>query len=239
LFKKQDDYIRNVKLFVKRVFITDEFIDFIPKYLSFVKAMIDAEDAPLNVSRETLQQHRTLRLIQKHVIKKILEMIGNISKDDKKYETFMKEFGTSLKVGAIEDKLNSQKIVKLLQFHSSYTKSNMTSLDEYIGRMKKNQTDIYFVTGSSVEEAEKSPFLERLIARNYEVLYLTEPIDEIFVQHVSMYNGKMFQNIAKGNLKFGDEDEQEKEEQEKLKAKFSKLLESIQKTLDDHVEKGQ
>ncbi|CAG8462499.1 11805_t:CDS:10 [Ambispora leptoticha] len=237
LFKKAEDFIRSIKLFVKRVFITDEFIDFIPKYLQFIRAIVDADDLPLNVSRETLQQHKTLVLIKKRIVKKILEMISALSHDQEKYTTFIKEYGSILKLGAIEDDRNRKKVAKLLRFPSSHKPGNLTSLDEYISRMKKGQDKIYVMTGSSVEEIKQSPFLERLQARGYEVLYLTEPIDEMLIQHMPGYDGKVFQNAAKGNLKFGDETDESKEEFEKIKSEFIRLQDWMQATLIEYVEK--
>ncbi|CAG8527637.1 15835_t:CDS:2 [Dentiscutata heterogama] len=235
LFQKVQDFARNIKLFVKRVFITDEFLDFIPKYLAFIKAIIDADDLPLNVSRETLQQHRALQLIKKRIIKKTLDLIADLKNDDVKYNKFLKEFGTSLKVGAIEDNENRKKIAHLLKFPSSYKGSNWTTIDDYISRMKKDQDKMYFVTGSSVEEVEKSPFIEGFVARGYEVLYMVEPIDEMLVQHMPGHGGKMFQNIAKGNI---DIDKSSFEDKAQLKFKFAKLTEWMQTILTDQVEKN-
>ncbi|CAG8617133.1 1248_t:CDS:10 [Funneliformis caledonium] len=232
LFQKVQDYARNVKLFVKRVFITDEFLDFIPKYLGFIRAIIDADDLPLNVSRETLQEHRTLQLIKKRIIKKCLDLIADLTKDDEKYEKFLSEFGTSLKIGAIEDNSNRKKIAQILKFPSSYKEANSTTLDDYISRMKKGQDKMYFITGGSVEEVQNSPFVEGLVARGFEVLYMVEPIDEMLVQHMPGHGGKMFQNIAKGDFKFGDED---LVESQKLKSKFVKLIDHMQATLIDQV----
>ncbi|CAG8816174.1 30386_t:CDS:2, partial [Racocetra persica] len=231
LFQKVQDFARNVKLFVKRVFITDEFLDFIPKYLAFIKAIIDADDIPLNVSRETLQHHRSLQLIKKRIVKKTLELIADLKNDDVKYTKFLKEFGTSLKIGAIEDNENRKKIAHLLKFPSSYKGSNWTTIDDYISRMKKDQDKMYFVTGSSVEEVEKSPFIEGFVARGYEVLYMVEPIDEMLVQHMPGHGGKMFQNIAKGNINFGGETDIHSTSE--LKFKFIKLSEWMQTILTD------
>ncbi|CAG8527333.1 10864_t:CDS:2 [Acaulospora colombiana] len=232
LFQKIQDYARNVKLFVKRVFITDEFLDFVPKYLAFIKAIVDADDLPLNVSRETLQQHKILQLIKKHIIKKTLDMISNLSKDDEKYEKFLKEFGVSLKVGAIEDDNNRKKIAQLLRFPTSNKELNWTSLDGYISRMKKNQQDIYFLAGSSVEEIEKSPLLEGFKVWGFEVLYMIDPIDEMLVQRMPGHGGKIFKNIAK------DVDVNvDLEKMSKLKFKFLKLTNWIQTILSDYVEK--
>ncbi|RIA93742.1 heat shock protein gp96 [Glomus cerebriforme] len=234
LFQKVQDYSRNVKLFVKRVFITDEFLDFVPKYLAFIRAIIDADDLPLNVSRETLQQHKFLQLIQKRIIKKCLDLIADLSKDEEKFTKFLSEFGTSLKVGAIEDNKNRKKIAQLLRFPSSYKGSNSTSIDDYISRMKKGQDAMYFITGASVEEVQNSPFVEGLVARGYEVLYMVEPIDEMLVQHMPGHGGKMFKNIAKGEFKFENED---LAEVQKLRSRFTKLIDNMQSTLIDQVEK--
>jgi len=222
-----------VKLFVKRVFITDEFLDFVPKYLAFIRAIIDADDLPLNVSRETLQQHKTLQLIKKRIIKKSLDLITDLSKDEEKYTKFLSEFGTSLKVGAIEDNKNRKKIAQVLRFPSSYKEANSTTLDDYIGRMKKGQESMYFITGASVDEVQNSPFVEGLVARGYEVLYMIEPIDEMLVQHMPGHGGKMFQNIAKGEFKLNED----LAETQKLKSKFVKLIDHMQSTLSDQVEK--
>ncbi|CAG8635227.1 21457_t:CDS:2 [Cetraspora pellucida] len=238
LFQKVQDFARNVKLFVKRVFITDEFLDFVPKYLAFIKAIIDADDIPLNVSRETLQHHRALQLIKKRIVKKTLDLIADLKNDDVKYTKFLKEFGTSLKVGAIEDNENRKKIAHLLKFPSSYKGSNWTTIDDYISRMKKNQDKMYFVTGASVEEVEKSPFIEGFVARGYEVLYMVEPIDEMLVQHMPGHGGKMFQNIAKGNINL-ETGIDGIESLTQLKFKFAKLTEWMQVVLADQVEKTQ
>ncbi|CAJ0649617.1 9736_t:CDS:2 [Entrophospora sp. SA101] len=235
LFQKVQDFTRNVKLFVKRVFITDEFLDFVPKYLQFIRAIIDAEDLPLNVSRETLQQHRALRLIKKRIVKKTFELLASLSKDDEKYKALLKEFGISLKVGAIEDNDNRKKIAQLLKFPSSYNDQNWTTLDAYISRMKKGQDKMYFITGSSIEEASQSPFVEGLVARGYEVLYMVEPIDEMLVQHMPGHGGKVFLNIAKGDFDFGNSED--KEEASNLRTKFSKLTSWMLSVLSQSVEK--
>ncbi|CAG8585930.1 2464_t:CDS:2 [Diversispora eburnea] len=233
LYQKVQEFTRNIKFFVKRVFITDEFLDFVPKYLAFIKAIIDADDIPLNVSRETLQHHKALQLIKKRIIKKTLDMIMNLSKDEEKYQKFLKEFGVSLKIGAIEDNTNRKILAKLLRFPSSH--KNWTTLDDYIGRMKKKQTKMYFVTGSSVSELESSPFIEGYIARGYEVLYMVEPVDEVLIQHMPGHGGKMFQNIAKGDSKL----DSDLEETTKLKSKYIKLIDWMQTSLSDFVERVQ
>ena len=236
LLQSTEAHIKSIKLFVRRVFITDELLDFIPKYLGFLKGLVDSDDLPLNVSRETLQQHRLLKLIRKKVIHKALEMIKLLSKDEEKYEKFLKEFGTNLKLGVIEDTRNRKKLLKLLRFHSSHS-DKLTTMEDYVKRMKKNQPQIYFLTGGSLDEIKKSPFVELAVARGYEVLYLDEPIDEYMVQGLPEYERKPFQNVAKDGLKFGDEDEKSKEKAEELTTKFKPLAEYLQSALDKFIEK--
>lgn len=235
MYARIAETVSSVKLFVKRVFITDELVDFLPRYLHFLKVVVDAEDVPLNVSRETLQQHRTLRLIQKRIVKKALELLAALTENAEKYRNFMKQFGSMLKLGAIEDKKNQDRISKLLRFESS--KSNFTSLQEYVDGMKEGQTNIFFLAGIDDKELKASPFAERLIARGYEVLYFSEPIDEIMVQHMPTFSGKTFQNIAKEGLKFGDESESETEETEALNERFKPLADFVLGVLKEDIEK--
>ncbi|CAO3643678.1 unnamed protein product [Cunninghamella echinulata] len=227
----------NVKLFVKRVFITDEF-ELFPKWLSFLKGVVDADDLPLNVSRETLQKHRSLRVISKHLVKKALDMFSQLAKQDEdKYATFFKQFGNALKFGAIESNAHRKRIASLLRFSSSYDPTSPTvSLDGYIARMKKNQKNLFYLTGMSIAEIENSPYLERLLARGYEVLYMVDPIDEMLIQNMPGYNGKMFVNIAKGMLNFGDEDGLEQDELDNTQ-KYQPLFTWLKDVLKQHVDK--
>ncbi|KAI9271491.1 Hsp90 protein-domain-containing protein [Phascolomyces articulosus] len=233
-FQNLAEKAHNVRLFVKRVFITDEF-ELFPKWLSFLKGIVDADDLPLNVSRETLQQHRALRTISKHLVKKALDMFQQLAKDnEEKYGQFFKEYGSALKYGAIESNTHRKKIAGLLRFSSSYDPTSPgVSLDSYISRMKGSQSSIFYLSGMSVEEIEQSPFLERLLARGYEVLYLTEPIDEMLIQNMPGYNGKMFANVAKGDLKFGDEEELD----EQLDEDYDELQAWLKTTLADEIDK--
>jgi len=237
---KVEEVLRNIKLFVRRVFITDELVEFLPRWLNFIKGLIDSDDLPLNVSRETLQQHAMLKIIKKKIIHKSIEMIKNLSKNETQYGTFLKEFGANLKLGIIEDVGNRKKLSKLLKFPSSYTKKNghgPTFLEDYVKRMKKGQEQIYFLTGESISAIEKSPFVETLISRGYEVLYLAEPIDEYLVSAFTDFNGKKFQNVAKAGLKFGDEDDETLEEEKKLNEEFKPLATLLSKKLSDSIEK--
>ena len=156
---------------------------------------IDSDDLPLNVSREMLQQNKLLMVIKRKLIRKALDMFKKM--DEETYVTFWKEFGTSIKLGVLEDKKNRSRLSKLLRFASSNDPEKLTSLDDYVSRMKEKQEAIYFMAGSTREEVENSPFVERLLRRGYEVLYFVEPVDEYSVQNLEDYEKKKFQNVAK------------------------------------------
>ncbi|XP_026582362.1 endoplasmin [Pseudonaja textilis] len=231
---KKSDFI---KLYVRRVFITDDFHDMMPKYLNFVKGVVDSDDLPLNVSRETLQQHKLLKVIRKKLVRKTLDMIKKIA-EEKYNDTFWKEFGTNIKLGVIEDHSNRTRLAKLLRFQTSHHESNVTSLDEYVERMKEKQDKIYFMAGSSRKEAESSPFVERLLKKGYEVIYLTEPVDEYCIQALPEFDNKRFQNVAKEGVKF-DESEKSKETREALEKEYEPLLTWMKdKALKDKIEKA-
>ncbi|XP_072341074.1 endoplasmin [Scyliorhinus torazame] len=231
---KKSDFI---KLFVRRVFITDDFHDMMPKYLNFVKGVVDSDDLPLNVSRETLQQHKLLKVIRKKLVRKTLDMIKKIAEE--KYEDeFWKEFGTNIKLGVIEDHSNRTRLAKLLRFQSSHDETKQTSLEQYLERMKDKQDKIYFMAGASRQEAQSSPFVERLLKKGYEVLYLTEPVDEYCIQALPEFDGKRFQNVAKEGLKF-DESEKAKEKHEAMEKEYEPLLTWLKdKALKDKIEKA-
>ncbi|XP_043554275.1 LOW QUALITY PROTEIN: endoplasmin-like [Chiloscyllium plagiosum] len=236
-----DEYGSNksdfIKLFVRRVFITDDFHDMMPKYLNFIKGVVDSDDLPLNVSRETLQQHKLLKVIRKKLVRKTLDMIKKIAEE--KYEDeFWKEFGTNIKLGVIEDHSNRTRLAKLLRFQSSNHETKRTSLEQYLERMKEKQDKIYFMAGSSRKEGESSPFVERLLKKGYEVLYLTEPVDEYCIQALPEFDGKRFQNVAKEGLKF-DESEKAKEKHEAMEKEYEPLLTWLKdKALKDKIEKA-
>lgn len=225
-FNKYGAKVDHIKLYVRRVFITDDFQDMMPNYLSFVRGVVDSDDLPLNVSRETLQQHKLLKVIKKKLVRKTLDMIKKIPKED--YEKFWKEYSTNIKLGVIEDPSNRTRLAKLLRFYSSHDSKSFTSLSEYVERMKEKQEHIYYIAGSSIDEAEKSPFVERLLRKDYEVLYLTEPVDEYAVSALPEYEGKKFQNVAKDGLKL-DEGEKSKE----MLEVFNKEYEPLTKWLED------
>lgn len=228
----------NIKLYVRRVFITENFEDMMPKYLAFIKGVVDSDDLPLNVSRETLQQHKLLKVIKKKLVRKVLDMIKKIP-DSTYMDTFWKEFSTNIKLGVIEDHSNRTRLAKLLRFLSSNSTNNHTSLADYVGRMKEKQETIYFMAGTSRKEVENSPFVERLLKKGYEVLYLTEPIDEYCIQSLPEFEGKKFQNVAKEGLKIGEETEKIKERKNALDKEFEPLLKWLkEEALKDLIEKA-
>jgi len=225
----------NIKLYVRRVFITDKFTDMMPNYLSFIRGIVDSDDLPLNVSRENLQQHKLIKIIKKKLIRKVLDMIKKIPKED--YQTFWKEYSTNIKLGIIEDPQNRARLSKILQFHSS-TQKEMTSLSEYVSRMKPNQQHIYYIAGASEDEVKKSPFVERLDKKGYEVLYLTEAVDEYAISALPEFDGKKFQNVAKEGFTL-DEGERAKDRMEQLKTTFEPLVKWLSDILKDHISKAQ
>ncbi|KFM57735.1 Endoplasmin, partial [Stegodyphus mimosarum] len=227
-FNRYGSKVDHIKLYVRRVFITDDFQDMMPNYLSFVKGVVDSDDLPLNVSRETLQQHKLLKVIKKKLVRKTLDMIKKIPKED--YEKFWKEYSTNIKLGVIEDPSNRTRLAKLVRFLSSHDTKNYTSLSEYVERMKEKQEHIYYMAGASLDEVEKSPFVERLLKKGYEVLYLTEPVDEYAISALPEFEGKKFQNVAKDGLRL-DEGEKAKELQETLNKEYEPLI----KWLEDDV----
>lgn len=231
---KKNDYI---KLFVRRVFITDDFNDMMPKYLNFVKGVVDSDDLPLNVSRETLQQHKLLKVIRKKLVRKTLDMIKKIA-EEQYNEKFWKEFGTNIKLGVIEDHSNRTRLAKLLRFQTSNSETVLSSLEQYVERMKEKQDKIYFMAGTSRKEAESSPFVENLLKKGYEVIYLTEPVDEYCIQALPEFDGKRFQNVAKEGVKF-DESDKAKEKREALEKEYEPLTTWLKdKALADKIEKA-
>jgi molecular chaperone HtpG len=220
----------NIKLYVRRVFIMDNCEEIIPDYLGFVKGVVDSEDLPLNISRETLQQSRILKVIRKNIVKKVLELVNGLAEDEEQYKKFYEQFSKNLKLGIHEDSVNRQKLAELLRFSTSSSGDDQSSLKDYVTRMKENQNDIYFITGENKEQVASSSFVERLVKKGYEVLYMTEPIDEYCVQQLKEYDGKKLVSVTKEGLEL-PEDEEEKKKFEEDKAKFEKLCETIKETL--------
>jgi heat shock protein beta len=229
--KKQE----TVKMYVRRVFISDTYDDILPKYLNFIRGIVDSDDLPLNVSRETLQQNKLLKVIKKKLVRKVLDMVKKLSEAD--YDAFWKEFGTNIKLGTIEDTTNRVRLAKLLRFTSSRTeKDKLTSLEKYVEQMKDKQEFIYYIAGTSREELAASPFVERLIKKGYEVLYLTDPIDEYTMQSLPEFEGKRFQNVAKDGLNI-DKSKQAEERLKDLQKTYEPLLNWIKDgALKDRIE---
>jgi len=230
-----DRKTKNIRLYVKRVFISDDFDgELFPRYLSFVKGVVDSNDLPLNVSREILQESRIVRIMRKRLVRKAFDMILGIScsenRDD--YERFWENYGKFLKLGAMEDKENHKRIAPLLRFFSSQSNDELISLDEYVENMKPEQKDIYFIAADSLNSAKNAPFLEKLTEKEYEVLLLVDPMDEVAIQNLSSYKDKKFVDISKEDLDLGDKNEEREKE---IKQEFSQTCDWIKKRLGDKV----
>jgi len=232
-FQKYGNQDEQIKLYVRRVFITNDFKDMMPTYLSFVKGVVDSDDLPLNVSRETLQQHKLLKVIKKKLVRKTLDMIKKI--DPSIYPSFWREFSTNIKLGAIEDAANRSRLAKLLRFKSSA--GGLVSLSDYVERMKDKQEQIFYMAGNSLKEVQESPFVERLIKKGYEVLFLDEAVDEYCLSAIPEFEGKKFQNVAKDGFNSIDGDtEAGKARKEALKEQFEPLIKWLgEDALKDHI----
>merc|ERR1712115_623562 len=226
----------NIKLYVRRVFIMDNCEEVIPEYLNFVKGIVDSEDLPLNISREMLQQNKILKVIRKNLVKKVMELIEEISEDKDNYKKFYEQFSKNMKLGIHEGSTNRKKLAGYLRYYSSASGDEMCSLNDYVSRMKENQKDIYYITGESKEVVGTSSFVERLKKRGLECIYMTEPIDEYVVQQLKEFDGKNLVSVTKEGLEL-PEDEEEKKKKEADKAKFEPLCKVMKDILDKKVEK--
>jgi len=236
-----DDYSNRkagVRLYVKKVLIQDDFEDLLPKYLNFIRGVTDSDDLPLNVSRETLQAHKILKVMGKKLVRKVLEMLRKLSlgkketdgdddeeseSDEKKvsdvdhpYIKFWEQFGKSIKMGVMEDAPNRSKLAKLLRFKSSKSGDGYTSLDAYVAAKPEWQKGIYYIAAESLDAAKKSPFLEVALKKGIEVLYMYDPLDEYTIQNLGDFDGLKLQSLTKEGLKFGDENEDDIKKRTKL-----------------------
>ncbi|MCC6487273.1 MAG: molecular chaperone HtpG [Candidatus Hydrogenedentes bacterium] len=229
---------RGIQLYVKRVFIMDDCKELLPEYLRFVKGVVDSEDLSLNISREILQQNRQIQRIRKGVVSKLLDTLKKLRETDKeKYLKFWAEFGPVLKEGLYQDHDNQEALLDLVMFQSTNDPTALTSLREYVDRMREDQDSIYFMTGESRQAVENSPHLEAFKEKGYEVLILTDGVDELWTQSVHEFGGKHFQSAGKGTVDLGSEEErkQAEEERKSKQEEHKSLLECLKQHLDEYV----
>ena len=234
-----DENARNIRLYVKRVFINDKFEDIMPRWLKFVRGVVDSDDLPLNVSREILQKSKVLSIVNKRLVRKSLDMFRELAEDEdtSKYIMFWNNFGKYLKVGVIEDQANKKELLPLLRFFSSKSDEEYTSFDQYVEGMPEGQKSIYYVTGEGKKNAMIQPVVEKLTSRGYEVLLMTEPLDEITIEAIQEYKDFKVVDATKEGLDLEDEDEDKKKEKEELNEKYTDIREFLEVELEGKVQK--
>jgi HSP90 family molecular chaperone len=234
-----DENARNIRLYVKRVFINDKFEEIMPRWLKFVRGVVDSDDLPLNVSREILQKSKVLSIINKRLVRKSMDMFRDLAEDEdtSKYIMFWNNFGKYLKVGVIEDDRNKKELVPLLRFYSSKSDEEYTSFDQYVEGMPEGQKSIYYVTGEGRKNAMIQPVVEKLTSRGYEVLLMTEPLDEITIEAIQEYKDLKVVDATKEGLDLEDQDEESKKEKEELNEKYTDVREFLEVQLEGKVQK--
>ena len=228
----QNDRINGLKLYVKKVFIMDDCKDLLPPWLRFVRGVVDSEDLPLNVSREILQSNKIITTIRKRVIKDVLDKLAEIkNKDREKYEAWWKELGMVLKEGFYMNWEHLDELKKLTLFKSTKSADKFTSLEEYVKNMPDDQKEIYYLIGENKDSIAASPILEAYKNKNYEVLLLSDPIDEFMMNSLQEFDGKKFHDVSRGDVDF-EKTEEEKKAEEASKTEYKDLCTDLQKTLD-------
>jgi molecular chaperone HtpG len=237
MFQKNTEKSNNIRLYVKRIFITDNCKDLVPDYLQFVCGVVDSEDLPLNVSREMLQENNILKVIRKHIVKKSLEMFNDLANDNNEmYLKFYDAFSKNLKLGVHEDSKNRTKIMELLRYQTSMSNGKMVSLDECIERRKDDTVPLYYMTGEDITAVKTSPLLERLFQQGHEVIFMTDTIDEYVVQQVSEYKDCKLVSASKEGLSLNTSDDEKKTMDESMK-RLQPLCDAVQTILGKNIEK--
>ena len=260
IFDTTASTMTNIRLYVRRVFITDEFKDLLPRYLNFIRGVVDSDDLPLNVSRELLQESRILKIIKKKLIRKALAMLKEIADGDEGdkdedaetddteskeeaqaeplYPKFWEQYGKNLRLGLIEDSTNRARLTKLLRYRTSKSGEDLVSLEQYVDRMPEEQTNIFYLIDESLEKLKESPLLEQAAAQDVEVVYMTDAIDEYVVGHVTEFSGKKLVSLAKEGLKLKDESDKEKKTSEKRKQAWEPFTKWLKGVLGEKIEKA-